>query len=479
MHCDADICVGSRQPHNTTNTTRGGFFVAVSDKEAGRTFAQARAFCTANGYTDLASVHSPDEMRMAEDVCGHLGNSSTPCFIGLSIKTGSWEWSDGTSTGWEEVEQLEGSGSWVGIGRQELDGSPAWRFQGMFEPAAAFICEDRARNGLQLVGDAMVALPSMTLGGATIAVSAWVRLGCGDLAHLALFSSYQSAECGDSIQCKNAVGATLDSHGWLAIGTETGSDLVVPGAIFDSALAKDFFSAAALCNRWAHFAFSIVERAVYVYVDGAIVGVGTLEADLPRMLRSENSMGGSLTAQPLSRLASLAVADFRVYDRSLSSLEAAALHRNPSSECCVSAGLVSAFGVGSVDLSSEVMAATRQPSAVTVRPEAVTRNGTDADATLQPCRLSDVSAVVRDVDICGDVTTIEDCHGAISDGAGPYIRYRHHGAVASLGVGFLSSGRRPYWPVCLPVCLPCQVRRLRPPAAGLPRWGVRADFRRV
>ena len=274
-----------------------------------------------------------------------------------------------------------------------------------------------------------VALPPMTLGGPTVAISAWVRLGYQyDSARLALFSSYQSARCGESVQCKNAVGATLDSHGWLAIGTETGSDLVVPGAIFDSTLAEDFFSAAR--QRWAHFTFSVVERAVHVYLNGAAVGVGTLEADLPRMLRSENSMGGSLGASVLSRFAHFAVADFRVFDRSLSSMEAAALHTNPLSECCVSAGLISAFGVGSVDLSPEVMAATAQPSAVSVRPEVGASNGTAAeDTALQPCRLSEASAVVRDVDICGDVTTIEDCHGTISDGAGPYIRYRRHRAV--------------------------------------------------
>ena len=475
IHCNADTCVGSRRRSNSTSS---GFFVAITD-EAGRTFSQARAFCKAHGFTDLASVHSSDEMRMAEGVCEHLGNTinwSIPCFIGLSTSVSSrWEWSDGTPTDWEMLDQLEGFGSWVGIGRQEPGGSSAWRFQDTSAPTAAFICEDRARSALQLVGDARVVLPPMMLGGPTVAVSAWVRLGYRyGSERLALFSSYQSARCGESVQCKNAVGATLDSHGWLAIGTETGSDLVVPGAIFDSTLVEDFFLAAQ--HRWAHFTFSIVERTMHVFVNGVAVGVGMLEADLPHMLRSENSIGGSLNADPVGRFSRLTVADFRVYDRSLSSMEAAALHTNPSSECCVSAGLISAFGIGSIDLSPEIMAAMTQPSAVSVRSEAGASNGTAEDTTLQPCRLSEASAIVRDVDICGDVATIEDCHGVISDGAGPYIRYRRHRAVRSLGFGFLSSGQRPDWPVRLPWC---QVRRLWPPAAGLPRWGVRADFRRV
>ena len=466
--------------------------MAISE-EAGRTFAQARASCKAEGFTDLASIHSPDEMRMAAGVCS---NWSTPCFIGLSISADSrWEWSDGTSTEWEEVDQLEGSGSWVGIGRQELDGSPAWHFQDKSAPAVAFICEDRARNGLQLVGDAIVALPPMTLGGPTVGVSSWMRLDSFDKAGRALLSSYQSAECGSSMQCKNAVGETLDSHGWLAIGTQSGTDLFVSGAVFDNALAQEFFSAAA--HQWAHFTFSVVERAVNVFVDGNPVGVGTLEADLPRMLRSENSMGGSLGADPLRGDSRFAAADFRVYDRSLSRMEAAALHTNPSSECCISAGLISAFGIGSIDLSTAAMTATGQPSALMVLPEVATSNVTDVDASLQPpCSISEAVAAVREVDICGDVTTIEDCRGVISDGAGPYIRYRFLYSVFSLCNSIIvcissvldtnfkisSQACRSWYTGMVPhLCsnkhhCACQVRRLWPPAAWLPRRGVRVGL---
>eukprot|EP01051_Picozoa_sp_SAG22_P006919 SAG22_NODE_469_length_10143_cov_5.595181_1_plen_329_part_10 len=326
-----NICVSQ------TNSTRGGFFVAISDKTE-RTFEQAREYCVAQGYSDLASIHSADDMHAAADVCAHLSNSSNwsaPCFIGLHANGDSrWEWSDGSSTDWVAEQSVEGSGTWVGLHQHDdMTGVSAWRPQEMSESATALICEDRVRYGVELVGGSSVVLQPLTLGGPTVGVSSWVRLN-GVNPGVALFSSYQSAQCGTSIQCKNAVGERLDNHGWLAIGTRSGHDLFVPGVVFDSALSDDFFVWAWM--NWMLVTFSFIERRVHVYVDGAAVGVGTLEADVPRMLRSENSIGGSLdAAAPVSTYSQLAAADFRVYDRSLSSLEAAALHSNPSSECCL------------------------------------------------------------------------------------------------------------------------------------------------
>ena len=70
------------------------------------------------------------------------------------------------------------------------------------------------------------------------------------------------------------------------------------------------------------------------------------------------------------------------------------------------------------------MAAVGHPSAVMVRPEVITGNRTTvATAVQQPCGLTEAAGAVREVDICGDVTTIEDANGIISDGVGPYIRY--------------------------------------------------------
>eukprot|EP01051_Picozoa_sp_SAG22_P001952 SAG22_NODE_82_length_21749_cov_10.719769_9_plen_1119_part_00 len=422
VYCDASICVGKRQSGDATNTSGAGFFVAISVQAGPFMFNGGRTFCQAQGFTDLASIHSVDEMKMAEEVCGHLGN--TTCFTGLHANESRWEWSDGSSTGWITEQLVDGSGLWGGLGQQEPnstfgDGTPAWHFQGMSEPATALICEDRVRYGVELVGGSSVVLQPLMLGGATVAVSSWVQLN-GVNRGVALFSSYQSAQCGSSIQCKNAVGERLDSHGWLAIGTHSGRDLFVPGVVFDSALSDDFF----IADDWMLVTFSFIERRVHVYVDGVGRGVGTLEADVPRMLRNENSIGGSLGTQPLSQLSHFAAADFRVYDRSLSSLEAAALHSNPSSECCLIAGLIDAVGVGSVDLTPNIMAALAHPSAVTANPESAEgSNGTAVDLSVQPCSQSDAAAAaaVREVDICGDEANIEDCDGVISDGVGPYI----------------------------------------------------------
>eukprot|EP01051_Picozoa_sp_SAG22_P000948 SAG22_NODE_31_length_27697_cov_7.384376_19_plen_552_part_00 len=120
--CDEHICAGQhrRQQNSSNITTTSHVFIAVSN-EAGCTYEAARARCKAQGYTDLASIHSTDEMKMAEAVCGHLSynsNRSVPCFIGLHTnKNEQWEWSDSSSTGWITEQWLDGSGSWGGLGQ--------------------------------------------------------------------------------------------------------------------------------------------------------------------------------------------------------------------------------------------------------------------------------------------------------------------------------------------------------------------------
>ena len=108
-------------------------------------------------------------------------------------------------------------------------------------------------------------------------------------------------------------------------------------------------------------------------------------------------------------------ADLRIYDRSLPAAEASALFSAPAGECCIDAGLRMSFGVGDVDLTAAAMNAIDSPSVARVVPALMAHNSVDPSSTLQPCAATK-SAVVREVDICGDTTTMEDCNGIVSDG---------------------------------------------------------------
>ena len=72
----------------------------------------------------------------------------------------------------------------------------------------------------------------------------------------------------------------------------------------------------------------------------------------------------------------MAIAEFRLFDRSLSPSEISALFADPASECCIGAGLKDAYGVHDLDLSMEAMRS-GQPSAVAMAPSAQ-RAGNDA-----------------------------------------------------------------------------------------------------
>ena len=76
------------------------------------------------------------------------------------------------------------------------------------------------------------------------------------------------------------------------------------------------------------------------------------------MLRHSNYIGAAHHA-PHQQKASgigmaISIADFRLYDRSLSASEVSALFVDPESECCVSAGLKDAYMVHDIDLSLEI-----------------------------------------------------------------------------------------------------------------------------
>ena len=98
-------------------------------------------------------------------------------------------------------------------------------------------------------------------------------------------------------------------------------------------------------------------------------GSALLSTRLPRMLRHNNYVGAAHHA-PYQQKAggiTMAIADFRLWDRSLSSGEVSALFADPASECCIGAGLKDAYGVHDLDLSLEAMRPD-QPSAVAITP---------------------------------------------------------------------------------------------------------------
>ena len=285
-----------------------------------------------------------------------------------------------------------------------------------------FVCGD-AREALHMV-ESHISLPPMTLG-RSVTVSAWVREDSATLSRGLWFSSYESAACGDTDACRQASGGSLDSHGWLAIGhTPAASshlnnwgDLYVPETVFPTATLSNFWGQAH--HQWLHVSVVVSWTTVSVYSNGELQGVGTREAPLPSILRRENTFGGPF-AEAVG-LAEVSFADLRIYDRSLATAEATALFLAPAGECCIDAGLRMSFGVGDVDLTAAAMNAIDSPSAARVVPALMAHDSVDPGSTLQPCAATK-SAAVREVDICGDTTMIEDCNGIVSDGVGPYIR---------------------------------------------------------
>jgi hypothetical protein len=131
----------------------------------------------------------------------------------------------------------------------------------------------------------------------------------------------------------------------------------------------------------------------------------------------------------------MAIADFRLYDRSISTIEVTALFDGPLTKCCVSAGLNDAFGVTSIDLTAQ---ASSSPlgTTIAITPSATRskNTGTSIDAT--SCMSTVDQNSNREHDICGEATTVSDCNGIISDGIGPYDHMldcglRLHGFIGS------------------------------------------------
>jgi hypothetical protein len=252
---------------------------------------------------------------------------------------------------------------------------------------------------------------------------------------IALFSSFQGTTCGDFDACRNAVGGTLDRHGWLAVGNDVAAkrpaDLWAAGVIFDRDTTALFWEAAR--DDWLMITFVVSGQAMHVYASGQLRGVGELDVPLPRMLRQSNyiAAGHGTPFRVKSGGIGLAIADFRLYDRGITVAEVASLFVDPSGErtaCCVAAGIMSPFGVGDVDLTSQAMDVvdTGNPDVAAVSSKAP-GGGATSGGRLEECN-STQAWELREVDICGDFSKVSDCHGTVSDGIGSYA------ALADCGV---------------------------------------------
>jgi hypothetical protein len=281
---------------------------------------------------------------------------------------------------------------------------------------------------LRLTGDAYVQLPPVVLGG-SVAVTAWLRVGTlwDGWDGFSLFSSFQDTSCGDSDACRNAVGETFDSHGWLVVGNDMAAkrpaDLWAAGIIFDKTTAALFWEGAR--DKWLMVTFVVSGHAMHVYIGSQLRGVGALQAPLPRMLRQNNYIGAGFGApfRPKAGEIGLAISDFHLYDRSLAAGEVEALFAKSTGEhtaCCVAAGIRSPFGVGDVDLTAQAMGVvvTGMPAAATISSQSP-RNSSANSGVDSECS-STQRQEAREVDICGDFVSVSECYGTISDGIGPY-----------------------------------------------------------
>ena len=127
------------------------------------------------------------------------------------------------------------------------------------------------------------------------------------------------------------------------------ADLWAPGVVFDPVTAALFWEAAR--DSWLMVTFVVAKQTMYVYTGGQLWGTGSLEASIPRMKRMNNYVGAGQGAPFRAKTGgmSLAVADFRLFDRSLMQREVEALFTGEHAACCVAAAIMSPFAVGDID----------------------------------------------------------------------------------------------------------------------------------
>lgn len=330
----------------TQSKTLGARTFVLVTRELGATFGEAREHCRAEYGGDLASIHNANELDWVRSLCSranatherlHAQNSSgrralqdlngsalkTSCFIGLTAGAhgGPFAFSDGSAT--DHVQSLQtGQAGWLAVAGSQSTG---WDSQHIDDRATTFICADKSYHGLKATGDAHLQLPGMTLGGA-LTVSAWHKGLVTE--SRSLFQSFKSQSCGDSDECRNTAGGYILIGGTANSHSST-SDLLIAGVTFERSTSSDFFEH----KSWRLLTVVFVERAVHVYSGSELVGTGVLEAAVPRFFREENWLMSAVGTPFQPTRGELALAEFRLYDRSISSLEAAALDRSAFGKC--------------------------------------------------------------------------------------------------------------------------------------------------
>ena len=323
------------------------------------------------------------------------------------------------------------------------------------------------KKAQSLLGDAYIKLPPMVIGG-SLTVSAWVRLGeSGRLDWdtgwneiwsypdppvtdaFTLFSSFQSASCGNTDRCRNEVDGQ-PSNGWVAFGNvpQTGpvvaddeyrsrqntyqgtcstcvepgklgkkqpdpTTLWSPGVVFEK--SAKFWTPAV--REWRHVTFTTEEASTRLaaYESGKLFSVGTMAKPVPRIFREHTYVGANPHAPFVSRaLTTMALSSFRLYERSLTAIEAQTLFVEPqNSHCCIVSGLRDSFDVASIDLSADAMGGSF--SSVSFRPsmqDSISETAASAGHSGQESSV--------ELDICVKFDAVTECHGSISDGRGPY-----------------------------------------------------------
>jgi hypothetical protein len=249
--------------------------------------------------------------------------------------------------------------------------------------------------------------------------SDWCDLGSESFA---LFSSFESTECGDSDACRNAANGRLDSGGWVAIGSTAAdndpSQLWIPNTVYESQSADSFWEAAE--EAWMMATMIISDLSVRVYVSGVLHLIGSRTVALSRYTREGNYIGAAQHTPFDNRGAGwIAISDFRLWDRALSPTEIAALSKNAIRGCCTEAGIRDPFGVDDIDLTPLVA----DRSTVVISAQHPNINNilqSDKDEPFhQDCGRTQ-AARLQKVDICADIAVLSDCQGVIGDGIGAY-----------------------------------------------------------